>query len=173
MIYQIYTEDLPRNRKKIARALKKHGFPYCTIAGSADGYGPNQAGKQETSMMIWVAVERYSGERTDKRMERAVKEIRKKNGDQGSVLLVRIPAFPKLIGRPKRRRASSDGSCSCTARQTTVALPVPRMPGEGMTVSVPRVTRARIMAVSGNWEKLLPKNTELRGRSKIVRFLPE
>ena len=39
-------------------------------------------------MMIWVAAERYS-KTADKRMERAVKEIREKNGDQGSVLLVR------------------------------------------------------------------------------------
>lgn len=167
-IYQIYTEDLPRHRKAIVRALKSHGFPYCTIAGSADGYGPDQDGKPETAMMIWVAAERYS-KTADKRMERAVKEIREKNGDQGSVLLVRIPAYHKLIRRPKRRRVLSVESCGCTARPTYEARP--RMPGEGLSVPVPRPTQGRIMTVGGNWERLLPKNAELRG--KIVRFLPE
>ena len=41
-IYQIYTEDLPRHRKAIVRVLKSRGFPYCTIAGSADGYETNK-----------------------------------------------------------------------------------------------------------------------------------
>jgi hypothetical protein len=172
VIYQIYTEDLPRHRKAVVRALKKHGFPYCTIAGSADGYGPDQDGKQETSMMIWVAVEKYT-KQVDKRINRAVEEIREKNGDQGSVLLMRIPAYPKLFRRPTRRRTSS--VASCTARPTYEALPSyavrPSLPGEGQPFPVSRATRGRIMAVAGNWARLLPNNAELRG--KVVRFLPE
>jgi hypothetical protein len=160
MIYQIYTEDLPRHRKAVVRALKNHGFPYCTIAGSADGYGPDQGGKPETSMMIWVAVPRYT-KRVEKRMRQAVEAIRDKNGDQGSVLVVRIPAYPKLIIRPKRRRASSvDTHTATISNKLSGGPPV-----------AARATRGRIMAVGGNWEKLLPKNAELRG--KIVRFLPE
>jgi hypothetical protein len=172
VVYQIYTEDLPRHRSAVVSALKKHGFKYFTISPPNIGYGPNQDGEQEYSMMIWIAPPNYSW-RVDERMERAVKEIRHKNGDQGSVLLMRIPAYPTLVERPKRRRSkrrrtSSDDSCSCEAPTCEV---LPSLPGEGKPFPVPRPTRGKIMAAAGNWARLLPKNAELRG--KVVRFLPE
>jgi hypothetical protein len=173
VIYQIYTEDLPRHRSAVVSALKKHGFKYFTISPPNIGYGPDQDGKQEYTLMIWVAVLQNYSWRVDKRMERAVKEIRHKNGDQGSVLWMRIPAYPTLVERPKRRRSKrrrTSSVASCTAERPSYEA-LPRMPGEGLPFPVPRPTRGRIMAVGGNWEKLLPKNAELRG--KIVRFLPE
>ena len=88
--------------------------------------------------------------------------------------MVRIPAYPKLVRRPERRRRTSSVD-SCTARPTYEALPSyavrPSLPGEGQPFPVPRATRGRIIAVAGNWARLLPKNAELGG--KIVRFLPE
>jgi hypothetical protein len=170
VIYQIYTEDLPRHRSAVVSALKKHGFKHFTISPPNIGYEPDQDGKQEYSMMIWVAVLQNYSWRVEKRMERAVKEIRRKNGDQGSVAWVRIPAYPTLVERPKRRRTSSDDRSSCTMRSDET-LPAPSLPGEGKPFPVPRTTRGKIMAAAGNWARLLPKNAELLG--KIVRFLPE
>jgi hypothetical protein len=159
VIYQIYTQDLPRYRRMVVRVLKENGFAYFTISPPNAGYGPDQNGKQEDTMMIWVAVENYSW-RVDKRMARVAECLCEHNGPKGqgqsSVLLVRIPAYPKLV--KKRRRAS----CNLTA---TVRRHC------GPSLPAPRASRGKVMAAAGDWATLLPQNAELRG--KIVRFLPE
>lgn len=159
MIYQIYTQDLPRYRRKVVRVLKENGFAYFTISPPNAGYGPDQDGKQENTMMIWVAVENYR-RRVDKQMTRVAECLCEHNGPKGkgqsSVLLVRIPAYPKLVKKKKRV------SCNLSSKIIRNC---------GTSSPAPRASRGKVIAAEGNWATLLPKNAELRG--KLVRFLPE
>jgi hypothetical protein len=163
VIYQIYTQDLPRYRRKVVRVLKENGFAYFTISPPNAGYGPDQDGKQENTMMIWVAVENYRRQ-VDKRMTRVAECLCEYNGPKGkgqsSVLLVRIPAYPKLVKKKKR------ASCNLTAKLTSYCRTA-----EWAQDHPPRASRGKVIAAEGNWATLLPSNAELRG--KIVRFLPQ
>jgi len=155
-IYQIYTEDLPRYRGAVEDALRKHGFEDYTMH-PAKGCGPDQDGKQEDSLVVWVAVEDWT-EQVDDRMLRVKDDICEHNGQngQGSLVLVRIPAYPKLHKRRKPGDDQEDSKCSGVSTGTTVRK---------------RAThRGRILAGFGEWQRLLGGGAIVEGR--IVRFFP-
>jgi hypothetical protein len=87
-MFRFFTQNIRgTDDHEIIRILREHGFPYCTIVGGT-GWGPDQGGKPENSLVVDIAVENYDSE-TEKRMMAAVEEIKKANR-QSTVFLVRI-----------------------------------------------------------------------------------
>jgi hypothetical protein len=94
VLYRIYTEDTPEYRQEIIRVLSHHGLPHLTFL-SAEGYGPDQDGKSEHTVVVEIAVS------PDKELAimRAVKMLKLRNG-QGSVKLVRVGVAGDLVTDP-------------------------------------------------------------------------
>jgi hypothetical protein len=104
VLYRIYTEDKPEFRQEIVRVLSAHGLPHFTFV-PAEGYGPEQDGKSEHTVVVEIAV---SPEKEPAIM-RAVKMLKLRNG-QGSVKLVRVGIEGDLVTDPTFRvSVTSDG----------------------------------------------------------------
>jgi hypothetical protein len=164
--YEIFTEDLPDYRHTVERALRDNGFEDFTISYDALGYGPHQDGKPEKSMRILVAIIADFTAQVDERMMRVKDHIHKYNGPMGqtAVMVIRFPADVKMHIREEdegRRTPDTDSAAGIVWTNISHKLE-PARPA--------RVRRGRIVAAAGGWKRLLPGNTEVRG--KIVRFLP-
>ena len=128
-------------------------------------------------MVIWVAIDRYT-RKVHKRMMAVADDICEGNGPKGkgqtSVLLVRIPAYPKLVAasrRPKDETRTS--SCFCL-QEASVADDYDYIVGDDGKPLPPRKRRAayrgKVLASSGEWGKLLGEGNLIEGR--IIRFFP-
>jgi hypothetical protein len=162
VLYRLYTEDEPGYRKSVVQALQRHGFLDFTLA-SGVGYGPGQGGKQENVVIIDVATNYTPA--TDKKIQVAAKDICRDNRQQ-SVLIVRIPAFPKLVAAPRRRDQT----------RTTLEFALMLAHEEPLYVSAngkPARKRAayrgKVLASFGEWNRLLPNGAVVEGR--IARFM--
>jgi len=151
VVFRIFTEDNPTYRHACVRILSEHGFPHSTVVGGT-GYGPDQGGKPEHSLVLDIAVEKYSSA-TQKRMVVAVEEICRQNR-QISVLLVRIPATIRLVRSPEagyyEKRPSFWGR-----RESKPPEPD---------------YRGRIIFASGDWKKLLKPELNAIRRGMVVGF---
>jgi hypothetical protein len=94
VLYRIYTEDKPEYRQEIVRVLSDHGLPHFTFV-PAEGYGPDQDGKSEHTVVVEIAV----SPETEPAIMRAVKMLKLSNG-QGSVKLVRVGVAGALVTDP-------------------------------------------------------------------------
>jgi hypothetical protein len=167
VLYHLYTEDEPQYRKAIIRALQRRGFSAFTLM-SAVGYGPGQGGSQENVVIIDVATEYSSA--TDKKIQAIAKDICRDNVQQ-SVLVVRVPAFPKLVAASRRPKSETS---------TLKAYLLPTSDSEPDYVGAdgqPRPSRKRaayrgkVLAGFGEWEKHLPKGAIVQGG--FLRFFPD
>ena len=163
VLYRLYTEDQPGYRKSVVQALQRHKFSHFTLA-SGLGFGPGQNGKQENAVIIDV-VTKFSPA-TDKKIQGIAEDICRENKQQ-SVLVVRLPAFPKLIAAPLRR---AQIATTCEINQMTLAADEPDfMPSDGRPIRKRATHRGKVLASFGKWEKLLEEQAVVEGR--IVRFM--
>ena len=150
-LYRIYTEDEPGYRDTIIQALQNHGFPYFTLI-SAGGYGPGQDGKQENTVIIDVAMPEYTQE-NNKAIQAAAEEIRK-NNEQQTILVVRIPAFPSFVTSQDKKGA----------RFYSISF---KRNENGKPFIETETAVGKILATYGEWEKLLGKTDVVP--SKVVK----
>jgi hypothetical protein len=159
----------------VVRALRRHRFKHFTLSPGV-GYGPDQGGKQENAMVIWVAIDRYT-KKVHKRMMAVADDICEGNGPKGkgqtSVLLVRIPAYPKLVAAP--RRPKGETIHAVTACLQLASDDGPYIVGDDGKPLPSRKRRAayrgKVLASSGEWGKLLGEGNLIEGR--IIRFFPD
>jgi hypothetical protein len=160
-IYRIYTEDEPGYRDTIIQALQNHGFPYFTLI-SGVGYGPGQDEKPENTVIIDVATE-YNPDK-DKAIQDAAEDIRR-NNEQQSIFVVRIPAFPKLVTSQEEENPKA---WSISSKLAVRHLPDIVLDENGKPIPERATARGKIVASYGDWEKLLGNAGVVKG--KIVRF---
>jgi hypothetical protein len=127
---------------------------------SADGYGPGQGGKQEKTVIIDVETE-HSPEK-EQAIHAAAEDIRRDNNQQ-SVLIVRIPAYRKLVTSEKQGK---DVDVLMTMEIENCLKAV--RGGKGGPLRKRATARGRIVASFGAWKPLLGNTGVAKGR--IVRF---
>jgi hypothetical protein len=159
VLYRVYTEDEPGYRDAVIQALQKHGIQDFTLM-PAYGYGPGQSGKQEKTVIIDVATE-HSPE-NEQAIHAAAEDIRRDNNQQ-SVLIVRIPAYRKLVTSEKQ-----DKNVDLTIECFEVLKEVVTVGDNGGPVRKRATARGRIVASFGAWKPLLGNTGVAKGR--IVRF---
>jgi hypothetical protein len=141
------------------QALQKHGFQDFTLI-RATGYGPGQDGKQEQTVIVDVATE-HSPEK-EQAIHAAAEDIRRDNNQQ-SVLIVRIPAYSKLVTGEKQGK-DVDVLMMMDIAKSMMAV----RGGKGGPLRKRATARGRIVARFGAWEPLLGNTGVAKGR--IVRF---
>jgi hypothetical protein len=163
VLYRVYTEDEPGYRDAAIQALQKHGIQYFTLV-PAVGYGPGQGGKQEKTVIIDVATE-HSPE-NEQAIHAAAEDIRRDNNQQ-SILIVRIPAYPKLVTSEKQGKdvdLTTMYDVLCIAKDMAEVT----VGDNGEPVRKRATARGRIVASFGAWKPLLGNTGVAKGR--IVRF---
>lgn len=163
VLYRVYTEDEPGYRDAVIQALQKHGIQYFTLM-SANGYGPGQGGKQEKTVIIDVATE-HSPEK-EQAIHAAAEDIRRDNHQQ-SVLIVRIPAYRKLVTSEKQGK-NVDLTIMCKELCDVQHKAVVTVGDNGEPVRKRATARGRIVASFGAWKPLLGNTGVAKGR--VVRF---
>ena len=166
VLYRLYTEDEPHYRKAIIRALQRRGFSAFTLM-SAVGYGPGQGGSQENVVIIDVATEYSSA--TDKKIQATAKDICRDNVQQ-SVLVVRVPAFPKLVAASQRPKCETSTLSACLLPASGSEPDYVGADGKPHPSRKRAAYRGKILAGFGEWERLLGTGKIVEGR--IVRFFP-
>jgi len=137
---------------------------------SAVGYGPGQGGSQENVVIINVATEYSSA--TDKKIQAIAKDICRDNVQQ-SVLVVRVPAFPKLVAA-SRRPKSETRTLKAYLLPTSDSEPEPEhvgVDGQRRPARKRAAYRGKVLAGFGEWEKHLPKGAIVQ--DGFLRFFPD
>jgi hypothetical protein len=160
VLYRVYTEDKPGYRDAVIRALHKHGIQDFTLI-PAYGYGPGQDGKQENTVIVDVATE-HSPE-NEQAIHAAAEDIRRDNNQQ-SVLIVRIPAYRKFVTGEKQGKNVDVLDTMEIVVKSTMAV----RGGNGGPLRKRATARGRIVASFGAWKPLLGNTGVAKGR--IVRF---
>jgi hypothetical protein len=163
VLYRVYTEDEPGYRDAVIRALQKHGIQHFTLI-PAFGYGPGQDGKQEKTVIVDVATE-HSPE-NEQSIHAAAEDIRRDNNQQ-SVLIVRIPAYPKLVTGEKQGK-NVDVLNTMEVMEVVAKSTMAVRGGNGGPLRKRATARGRIVASFGAWKPLLGNTGVAKGR--IVRF---
>jgi len=160
VLYRIYTQDEPVYREAIIRAFQRHGFSDLTLM-SAVGYGPGQGGNQENVAVIDIATNYSPG--IDRRIQAAASDICRDNRQQ-SVLVVRVPAYPKLVTTHRADKAITITSHIMRASDSDAC----NVGADERLLRKRASYRGKILASFGAWEGLLGKGEIVQG--KLVRF---
>ena len=125
-------------------------------------------------MVIWVAIDRYT-KKVHKRMMAVADDICESNGPKGkgqtSVLLVRIPAYPKLVAAPRRPKGETRTSRACCLLTSDSEPDYVSVDGQPRPARKRAAYRGKGLAGFGDWEKHLPKGAIVQ--DGFLRFFPD